>query len=331
MNWVLLFAMAVLAPAAQGSAPPRWAHSAAAGASTRKGYVRLPEWAESHGFQFQWAKGKHTFLLSGKAAKIRLAIDSRAAQVDGVGVWLSFPVALREGMPCLAELDMQTTLQPLLWPPKNRLGVTVRTVCLDPGHGGRDPGNKVGPYQEKKYTLMLAQEVGRQLERAGLKAMLTRASDTFIELGDRPAAAKRSGADLFVSLHFNSAESSPTVVRGAEVYCLTPSGASSTNAKGEGGGAGSYAGNRYNEKNLLLAYHIQKALTRNLAVEDRGVRRARFAVLRDASMPAVLIEAGFMSHPEESKRIFDVGYRRQLARAIVDGILTYKKAAEQNG
>jgi N-acetylmuramoyl-L-alanine amidase len=238
-------------------------------------------------------------------------------------------VALRDGVPCLAQLDVQTVLHPLLSPGKSRTGETLKTICLDPGHGGKDPGNKVGPYVEKKYTLLLAQEVGRQLTRAGVKVFMTRSSDTFIELEQRPEIAKRNNADLFISLHFNSAESSRTVVRGAEVYCMTPAGASSTNARGEGGGAGSFLGNRFNDKNLCLAYQVQKALTRDLSVEDRGVRRARFVVLRDANMPAVLIEAGFMSHPEEGKRIFDVGYRRQMAGAIVEGILAYKRSVEQ--
>jgi len=134
-----------------------------------------------------------------------------------------------------------------------------------------------------------------------------------------------------LSLHFNSVETSRTVVRGAEVYCLTPVGASSTNARGEGANAGWCPGNRNNNKNLYLAYQVQKALTRNLTVDDRGVRRARFAVLRDATMPGVLIEAGFMSHPEEGRRIFDTAYRRQMARAIVDGLLAYKRAVEQAG
>jgi len=74
---------------------------------------------------------------------------------------------------------------------------------------------------------------------------------------------------------------------------------------------------------------VQKALTRNLAVEDRGVRRARFAVLRDAVMPAVLIEAGFLSHPVEGRAILSAAYRQKIARAIVEGLLGYKRAVEQ--
>src|SRR5262249_23240798 len=109
----------------------------------------------------------------------------------------------------------------------------------------------------------------------------------------------------------------------------TPSRASSTNARGEGANSGAYFGNRQDAKNMLLAYELQKHLVRTLGVEDRGVRRARFAVLRTAEMPAVLIEGGFMTHPTEAKKIYDVGSRRQMAQAIVEGIIAYRNLVER--
>jgi N-acetylmuramoyl-L-alanine amidase len=205
----------------------------------------------------------------------------------------------------------------------------VTRICLDPGHGGRDSGNHIGSHLEKAYTLLLAQELAAQLTRAGYKVTLTRNSDNFIELGDRPEIAKKRSADLFISLHFNSAPNSASTVRGAEVYCMTPVGAPSTNARGEGAGAGWYPGNRLNDKNVFLAYQLQKSVTKSLGAEDRGLHRARFAVLRDATMPAVLIEAGFMSNPSEGRKIFDAGYRRQTAKAIVEGIAAYRNSVEQ--
>ena len=296
-----------------------------------KEYLQLGAWASVRDFDMRWLKRDETLQLSNHSSKLVLNVDSREAQVNGVQVWLSFPLVTRNRVSYLARTDLETTLQPLLSPPRNRPGVTVNNICLDPGHGGKDPGNCIGSSQEKKYTLLLAQELRDQLSHAGLKVSLTRAADKFIELPTRPELAKRRGADLFVSLHFNAAETSRNQVKGAQVFCLTPPGASSTNARGEGAGAGSFAGNRFNEKNILLAYEVQKSLTGSLAAEDRGLRRARFAVLRDAAMPAVLIEGGFMSHPEEGKKIFDAGYRRKMARAILDGILAYKRIVERAG
>ena len=294
-------------------------------------YLRLADWAANREMEARWVKRDETVQLSGRSAKVVLEVDSREAQVNGVEVWLSFPVLQRGGACYLARLDAETTLQPLLSPPGARPGATLNKLCLDPGHGGKDPGNCVGSEQEKKYTLLLAQEVRQCLARAGFKVSLTRTSDKFVELPDRPEIARARNVDMFISLHFNAVETSKSSVRGAQVFCLTPAGASSTNAGGEGAGAGWCAGNRNNEKNLFLAYEVQKSLTRNLALEDRGVRRARFAVLRDAVMPAILIEAGFMSHPAEGKKIFTASYRKQLAQAITDGILAYRNGVERRG
>src|ERR1051325_7608687 len=150
-----------------------------------KEYVSIPDWARSRGLDFHWLKRDETVQAGNTLTKIVLSVDSREAQVNGIGVWLSFPIVLRNGTVYLAQLDAQTTLEPLLSEPRTRAGNRVRTICLDPGHGGKDPGNRVGSNEEKKYTLLLAQEVRDQLTRAGLKVTLTRTTDTFIELPTR--------------------------------------------------------------------------------------------------------------------------------------------------
>ena len=86
-----------------------------------------------------------------------------------------------------------------------------------------------------------------------------------------------------------------------------------------------FRSNRVEDKSLLLAYQVQRALVKNLGATDRDVRRARFEVLRTAQMPAILVEGGYMSHPVEGKRIFDAGWRKQMAAAMVKGILNYQK------
>ncbi len=321
----LLLALAL----AGALAVPNGVRPAGLGKVPGQAYVRLPDWAKSHGLKGRWLRSAETLELSNSSSKVLLTVDSRQAQVNGVQVWLFFPVVAQNGAVWLAQLDADLTLRPLLSPPRGQPGARVKTVCLDPGHGGKDPGNQVGANQEKRYTLLLAQEVREQLARTGLKVVLTRSGDTLLELPDRPALAKRKKADLFLSLHFNAARSNRGVVQGAEVFCLTPAGVASTNADGKGADAGSFPGNRHNSLNLFLAYQVQRALTRNLPVEDRGVRRARFAVLRDSAMPAVLIEAGFMSHPAEGRRIFTAAYRQRIARAIVEGVLAYKKVADR--
>jgi N-acetylmuramoyl-L-alanine amidase len=292
-----------------------------------KRYLQVTDWARDNGLQFRWVRQDEMMLLSNSNFRIHLKVNSSEGDINGVNVRLLFALAMREGNAYLSELDTQNNFAPVLAPPKNRSGTLVKKICLDPGHGGDDPGYLAGGGQEKRVTLLLAQELRDQLTKAGFQVTLTRASDKRVDLPDRPDFARRKAADVFISLHFNAFPERS--VQGTEVYCLTPAGAPSTNARGEGSGAGRFPGNRNNEKNMLLAFQMQKSLTQALSVEDRGVHRARFEVLRDAEMPAVLIEGGFLSHPSEGKKILDAGYRRQMARSIVDGLVAYKKQVER--
>jgi N-acetylmuramoyl-L-alanine amidase len=289
-------------------------------------YVRLSEWAREHDLELRWVKRDETLLLTGSTgARISLTVDSREAAINGINVLLLFPLTVRGGVLFLSKTDTDYTLTPLTQPPAAPSKVEIRKICLDPGHGGKDPGYRVGGNQEKKFNLLLAEELQKQLVHAGFKVSMTRASDKYVDLPERPDIARRNKADLFVSLHFNAAASSANTVHGSEVYCLTPAGAPSSNVVGGTGNTEWCTGNRFNTKNVLLGYEVQKSLAKIHGMEDRGVKRARFWVLRDATMPAILIEGGFLSHPEEGRKILDAGYRREMARAVVNGLLEYKK------
>jgi N-acetylmuramoyl-L-alanine amidase len=294
-------------------------------------YVSLADWARVYGLNASRSSRGDEMVLVNQTRRLVFDVDSRYADINGVRVALSFPIANTKWALLIAQLDLDTAVRPLAFPQKWS-AKRITTICLDPGHGGNDTGNRVGWHYEKTYTLALAAVVRDQLRQAGFNVIMTRTKDTRVDLPERPAFANRRGADLFVSLHFNATPTGRNEVEGPETYCITPVGASSTNARGETGefgsavGAGPTIANRNEQKSLLLAYQIQKSLVRNLEAEDRGVRRARFAVLRDATMPAILIEGGYMTHPAEGRRIFnDAAYRHQMAQAIVKGILAYQK------
>ena len=289
-------------------------------------YVPLADWARANGLKCFWLRRGDEVLATNRTARLVFDRNSRMVEVNGTGVALSFPLAADHGALLVAQMDLNTAIQPLLFPPRFADAKRITTICLDPGHGGKDTGNHTFWHSEKTYTLALALELRDQLQKAGFNVILTRNSDTKVELPDRPALANRRGADLFVSLHFNATPTGKNEVEGPQTYCITPVGASSTDAQGEGANSGATVANRVEPKSLLLAYQVQKSLVRNLGAKDRGVRRARFAVLRDAAMPAILIEGGYMSHPYESKKIYDAGYRRQMAQAILIGILTYQRS-----
>jgi N-acetylmuramoyl-L-alanine amidase len=288
-------------------------------------YVPLVDWARANGLKCFWLKRGDEVLATNRTARLVFDKDSRMAEVNGTDVALSFPVASDHGMLLIAQMDLNTAIRPLLFPPRFTDAKRITTICLDPGHGGKDTGNHTFWHSEKTYTLALALELRDQLQKAGFNVILTRIKDTYVELPDRPGLANRRGADLFVSLHFNATPTGKNEVEGPQTYCITPVGASSTDAQGEGSNFGPTVANRCEDKSLLLAYQVQKSLVRNLSAQDRGVRRARYLVLRDATMPAILVEGGYMTHPVESKKIYDVAYRRQMAQAIVIGILTYQR------
>jgi N-acetylmuramoyl-L-alanine amidase len=289
------------------------------------GYVPVTDWAEVNGLKTAWIKRGEQLAVSNRTLRIVFAVDSPQVEVNGVAVRLCWPVANVRGTPLISQLDADKTLRPFLYPPRAPATRRISTICLDPGHGGKDTGNRVGSHDEKTYTLALAQELQAQLSNLGYHVFLTRTQDTYVDLPARPALANRRGADLFVSLHFNATQTGQGDVSGPETYCITPVGASSSNAEGEGANYGATPANRCEQKSMFLAYQIQKSLVKNLGAVDRGVRRARFAVLRDAIMPAILIEGGYMTQPAEGRRIFDAGYRRLMARAIVQGILAYER------
>jgi len=284
-------------------------------------YVRLADWGQSVHCAMRWDKKEGQIELSGPSTRLNFTVDSRRAEISGVAVWLSLPVASRNGAPLIALADVRSTLEPLVSPRKS--DTRVQTICLDAGHGGKDPGHATGRRYEKKYTLLLAEETAAMLQEQGFKVVMTRTRDEAVELSERPLLAARQGADLFVSLHYNTLDGG---THGVEVFCLAPAGMGSSD---QGGGKSSQpaeAGNAQDERNVLLGYQLQKSITQSLPLEDLGLKRSRFEVLRLARMPAVLIEGGFLSNPQEAKNIYDGAFRKRMARAIVKGIVAYQRA-----
>lgn len=285
-------------------------------------YVSITDAVRRLACKATFGSGGKVVQITGRRVGVTLELDSRKAEIGGTTVMLSFPIATSHGELMISELDLRTTVQPLLSPyPKRRV---IKTICLDPGHGGKDTGKIDGRNLEKNYTLLLANEVASLLRKAGFNVAMTRTRDKTLDLIERPETARRAGADLFVSLHYNAG---PSEVHGLEVYCLTPAGAASSNAGGGQSRSSRYRGNANDDSNVLLAYTLQKTIVRETGLEDRGMKRARFEVLREATMPAILIEGGFMSNRADANKIYDPAFRKRMARAIVDGILSYKQSA----
>lgn len=293
-------------------------------------YVRVDQWARANGGQLRWTSFPREARVVLPSGTLTFSADSRRITLRGVQTWLSAPVVARGSALYAAAIDFNTTIHPLLFPAKAPAGHVIRTIVLDPGHGGRDPGNKEGRRVEKDFTLVFSREVRDLLAKAGFQVHLTRNTDTLVDLDLRPVLAKQRRADLFLSLHFNSADGpGGSAVKGAEVYCFSPAWTASTNDRMGSGHKSTQSGNRHDTRNIQLAWQLQKALVERAGCEDRGVKRARYAVLKSADMPAVLIEAAFMTNPFDARKIYEPSQRRVLAQAIVDGVLAYKRLIER--
>lgn len=175
---------------------------------------------------------------------------------------------------------------------------SIFLVVLDPGHGGDDPGAVVGETMEKNINLAVALLVREQLaDQEGVAVVMTREQDIYLSLTDRTKLANQEEADLFVSIHANALENDESFSGIFTFY---------------------HPDKRSNE---TAAETIQAAVTAVSGGIDRGVRSENYAVLRETDMPAVLIETGFMTCPEELDMLQDADYQKLLAQGIVQGIL----------
>jgi N-acetylmuramoyl-L-alanine amidase len=251
-----------------------------------------------------------------------LAIGSREVTWKGMEVLLGFPPELIDGQVFVHALDLEKNLEPLLLGQPLRFG-SNRVVVIDPGHGGSNTGthNLADGRFEKEFTLDWAMRLRPLLESNGWTVFLTRTNDTDVSLADRVAFASRHHADLFISLHFNSAAPN-TSQNGLETYCLTPTGMPSTLKRGYSDlWTDHYPNNNYDVGNLELALRLQSSLLRATGEEDRGIRRARFmSVLQGQQCPAVLIEGGFLSNPAEAKKIENPAFRQKLAEGVAEAL-----------
>lgn len=280
----------------------------------------------------------------------RLILDfhkrSEAAPVLGAGT----PAPAQSGGALETPPLPPTRQEPQPAPEAGEDGIPIPTkepglqlVVVDAGHGGVEMGAK-GPsgLLEKDVTLDVAKRIQAGLiKRLGVRVILTRESDKQVSLDDRTALANHEQADLFLSIHVNA--SAAVKARGAETYFLSYQAtddearalaALENNTIGVESPPGSQAlgmvlwdlaQSQYLAESSKLAEAIQQNLNQLLRIESRGVKQAPFKVLMGATMPAVLVEIGFITNSEEEDRLKDSSYRERIAQAIVDSVAAFKE------
>ena len=287
-------------------------------------WLPLETWARynSLGKPVQFGGGNEAvFVLETTNGQMRVRINSHTLRFGGHDFWIGFTPRLMQGFPYIHALDARKTLQPLLgsaW----QLGKPDRTVVVDAGHGGKDSGALScfnGEY-EKAYALDWARRVAILLRECGWNVVMTRTNDAYLTLADRVAIAERAKADVFVSLHFNSGAGNGSQ-SGVETYCQTPTGMPSSLLRGEDDPREAHPNNQHDDQNFQLATALHRSVVKTSGAADRGVGRARFlGVLRTQNRPAVLVEGGYLTNPDEARKIATPEYRQALAEGVAKAL-----------
>ena len=176
-------------------------------------------------------------------------------------------------------------------------GKKFRHVIIDPGHGGHDKGGNKGLIYEKHLALDTALRLEHYLKSKGVSTKMTRRSDYFVSLSGRTSFANRYSDAIFVSVHYNHS------------YKRDPAGIETF---------------YYSSEGKKLATHVQGRIMRKIRTPNRGVKHARFYVLRNSKHPAILVECGFVSNSNESKRMKKAWFRQSIAEGIGEGIMKYR-------
>lgn len=322
--------LAVLLALFLGGLPPRTAQAAQPKhpvihyitVSSRK-YLRLSEIALFNHCSVTrkiTAKEKTLTLTNRHGQKLLFTADSIQCTLDGYQINFCYKVIYKEGEFYLEETDFKDFLDPILRTqtiPRR----TVKTIMLDPGHGGKDHGAEYGGTMEKEMNLLLARRIRAILRKRGYTVLMTRDKDVEMSLQARSELCAVKKPDLYVSVHCN-AHATSKEVHGIEVWIANPAGVPSygTTTLGK-----DLPGTKFHSSNALLAYLTLKELVKATKATDRGVRRKQFYVICHSPAPSMLIEFGYLSNEAERKNLTSSPYQDKLCAAVCDAIDQFAK------
>ena len=261
-----------------------------------------------------------------EAAKnpLEFVSGSREVMINGARSWLCFPAIEQNGKLLVSRTDVAKTIEPLVRPHRVPNVGKVQTIVVDPGHGGYDKGQVSRYGYEKDFALDVARKLRPLLLSKGLRVIMTREGDYFVPLEVRAQIANKARDSIFVSIHFNASNDDRNAT-GFEIFSFTPRGAPSTSDSAVAPSAlSTQPGSAVDAQSLALSACIYHSLLGHIPEYDRGIKRARFAVLRLTKVPAVLIEGGFLTEQGQCKLIAQKEWRAKLAHAISVGIESYR-------
>ncbi|MEO8439903.1 MAG: N-acetylmuramoyl-L-alanine amidase [Spartobacteria bacterium] len=287
-------------------------------------YLTVDNIAKFYGLPTGVAPVEKRVRLDNGSNSLEVQLGSRDIMINGVRNWLCFPVTEKGGQYLLSRVDLSKTLEPQLRPQMIPNLGQFKTVILDAGHGGHDKGAISAYGYEKDFALDVARNIKPLLEAKGLTVKMTRDRDVFVPLELRARIANASKDAIFVSIHFNATNSNPSA-NGFEIFSLTPRGAPSTDDDALAlRFMNMQAGSPVDAPSLALSMSVYHSVVGHFSEFDRGIKRARFAVLRLTQIPAILVEGGFLTERGESRLIAQSSWRAELAQSIATGIVSYK-------
>jgi len=320
-------------------------------------YIPLTKLCDVYLLDCKWDSFIRTATIQKKANRIVLRADSDTILLNGEEKKIDRPVIFCGGAVFVPLSFARNNLRPMIGAipaeglPKEELPkkFTIKTIVIDAGHGGRDVG-AVGRrihIKEKDKALYVARKLRDLLEASGIGVIMTRDDDMFVPLQKRADIANRAGADLFVSVHLNASRSRS--MRGFECYYL--SNATDDNARAleafenaslKLNDTANLEHSKQLDKTLWdmtltenrlesaqLANYVCESIDKNVTTADRGIRSARFYVLKYTRMPSVLVEMGYLSNKYEEMKLKDTAFLDRIANAVAEGILKYKREYER--
>jgi len=286
-------------------------------------YLSVDNISKFYGLPAEVVPAGEKMRLEAVSSPLEFVGGSREVMINGARSWLCFPVIEHEGKYLVSRTDLAKTIEPLLRPQRVPNAGKVETVVLDPGHGGHDKGALSRYGSEKDFALDVARTLRPLLQAKGLRVIMTREGDYFVPLEVRAQIANAARNSVFVSIHFNATDRDPDAT-GFEIFSFTPRGAPSTSDDSVAPSSLSMqAGTAVDAQSVALSACIYHSMIGHIPEFDRGIKRARFAVLRLTRVPAVLVEGGFLTERGESQLIAKKEWRVRLAQAIGAGVENY--------
>lgn len=288
-------------------------------------YVSIESMKRFYGFA-KLTRSGDSLVLENEKLVVNFKIGGNECLMNGVKFVFTHPVATQGDKSYVSRMDLAKLIDPVLRPSFIRNAGEFRTVILDPGHGGKDPGATNSLGCEANYNYKVAERTKSLLEAKGFRVLMTRDSASYLSLQERVNFANAVGENaIFISIHFNSGG---RAARGIETFTLSPPGVSHYGRDFKPADNQVRVGNEHDSANIALATAVHGKILRHLGKNtfDRGIKRARFSVLSGVKHPAILLEGGFMTHPYEARLIDNEAYRNQISLSIVEAVEKYRLA-----